>query len=289
MIRSHTLAASLSALLISSAFGANVSVPAKSQPESITVAPDGDLILGSSSSPKIYRAKKGADKADVFVDVSADGTVFFLGVLADAPTNTLWACEIYPAPAPGGRTHSALRGFDLKSGAAKFRWDLPGDQNLCNDFVVGPDKALYISDTLGAKIWRLKPGAAAPELFSDDRTLLGIDGITFVGDMLYENNVFFNKLYRLPMDASGKAGKPEDIWTDKPIKGPDGMRAANGKLFLAENGAGKVDVVAVSGDTASITVLQQGLAVPTAIEPFGDTLWYGERMADVAHSMPLPK
>jgi hypothetical protein len=289
MIRAHTLAASLSALLISSAFGANVSVPAKSQPESITVAPNGDLILGSSSSPKIYRAKKGADKADVFVDVSADGTVFFLGVLADAPTNTLWACEIYPAPAPGGRTHSALRGFDLKSGAAKFRWDLPGDENLCNDFVIGPDKALYISDTLGAKIWRLKPGAAAPELFSDDRTLLGIDGITFVGDVLYENNVFFNKLYRLPMDASGKAGKPEDIWTDKPIKGPDGMRAANGKLFLTENSAGKVDVVAVSGDTASITVLQQGLAVPTAIEPFGDTLWYGERMADVAHSMPLPK
>jgi hypothetical protein len=47
--------------------------------------------------------------------------------------------------------------------------------------------------------------------------------------------------------------------------------------------------VTVSGDTASITVLQQGLAVPTAIEPSGDTLWYGERMADVAHSMPLPK
>lgn len=43
------------------------------------------------------------------------------------------------------------------------------------------------------------------ELFSDDRTLLGIDGITFIGDTLYENNVIFNKLYRLPMDASGKA------------------------------------------------------------------------------------
>lgn len=36
------------------------------------------------------------------------------------------------------------------------------------------------------------------------------------------------------------------------------MRAANGKLFLTENGAGKVDVVNVNGDTASITVLQGG-------------------------------
>ena len=83
--------------------------------------------------------------------------------------------------------------------------DLPGAKSLCNDFVVGPDKLLYISDTFGARIWRLKPGAAVPELFSDDRTLYGIDGITFIGESLYENNVVFNKLYRVPIDAAGKA------------------------------------------------------------------------------------
>ncbi|HXN45580.1 MAG TPA: hypothetical protein VN893_03005 [Bryobacteraceae bacterium] len=292
MFRQFATATALSVVLASSAFAITVAVPDKSQPESITIAPNGELILGSAGSPKIYRAKKGSVKADVFVDLSADGRAFFLGVLADAPTHTLWACEIFPPPpggAPNGPTHSALRGFDLNSGAAKFRWDLPGEQTLCNDFVVGPDKALYISDTLGAKIWRLQPGAAAAEVFSDDRTLLGIDGITFIGDTLYENNVIFNKLYRVPVDEHGKAAKPVDIWMDKPIKGPDGMRAANGKLFLTENGAGKVDAVTVNGDTASITVLQEGLATPTAIEPAGDTLWYGERAADKAHSMPLPK
>ncbi len=287
MSRTPVLAAGLSVLLVSAAMAANVSVPAMAQPESITVAPNGDLILGSSSSPKIYRAKKGSEQADLFVDVSADGPVSFLGVLSDAPTNTLWACEIYTTSSSS--RHSSLRGFDLKSGAAKFRWDLPGEQNLCNDFVIGPDKALYISDTMGGKIWRLAPGASAAELFSDDRTLLGIDGIAFIGDVLYENNVIFNKLYRVPVDASGKAGRPVDIWLDKPIKGPDGMRAANGKLFLTENRAGKIDAVSVNGETASVTVLQEGLAAPTAIEPFGDTLWYGERTADVAHSMPLPK
>jgi hypothetical protein len=246
------------------------------------------LILGSSASPKIYRAKKGSNKAGVFVDASAEGAVYFLGVLADAPADTLWACQIYSSPA-GDSERSALRGFDLNTGSAKFRWELPGSTNLCNDFVVGPDKALYISDTFGAKIWRLKPGASLPEMFSDDRTLLGIDGITFIGDTLYENNVIFNKLYRVPMDTSGKAGKPIDIWLDKPIKGPDGMRAANGKLFLTENDAGKIDMVTVSGDTAAVTVLKEGLAVPTSIEPAGGTLWYGELEADRAHSMPLPK
>jgi hypothetical protein len=289
MIRNFAIAAGLlSALVTATATAATIVVPEKSQPESITIAPNGDLILGSAGSAKIYRAKKGSDKPAVFVDASAEGAVTFLGVLADASTGTLWACQIYPSP-PGGSRRSVLRGFDLKTGSDKFRWELPGDKNLCNDFVVGPDKALYISDTFGAKIWRLKPGATVPELFSDDQTLLGIDGITFIGDTLYENNVIFNKLYRVPMDAGGKAGKPVDIWLDKPIKGPDGMRAANGKLFLTENAAGKVDMVTVSGDTASVKVLQEGLATPTAIEPAGDTLWYGERAADRAHSMPLPK
>jgi hypothetical protein len=288
MIRKFTYAASLCAVIGPVADAATVSVPEKSQPESITVAPNGDLILGSAASPKIYRAKKGSEKAEVFVDVSTDGAGSFLGVLSDAPTNTLWACQIYTAP-PGGPPRSALRGFDLKTGAPKFRWELPGEKNLCNDFVVGPDKSLYISDTLGAKIWRLKSGAAVPEMFSDDRSLYGIDGITFIGGTLYENNVIFNKLYRVPMDANGIAGKPVDIWMDKPVKGPDGMRAANGKLFLTENGAGKVDMVMLSGDTAKITTLQEGLATPTAIEPAGDSLWYGERAADRAQSMPLPK
>jgi hypothetical protein len=288
VIRRIAFAAGLYSLIAAAAHALTVSVPEKSQPESITVAPNGDLILGSAGSSKIYRARRGSDKAEVFVDVSADGAGTFLGVLADAPTNTLWACQIYTA-APGSARRSALRGFDLKTGAGKFRWELPGEKNLCNDFVVGPDKALYISDTLGAKIWRLKAGAAAPELLSDDRTLFGIDGITFLGDVLYENNVIFNKLYRVPMDAGGKAGRPVDIWLDKPIKGPDGMRAANGKLFLTENAAGRLDMITVNGDSAAVTVLQEGLATPTAIEPTGDTLWYGERMADRAHSMPLPK
>jgi hypothetical protein len=287
-MRNFLVTACLSALIPAAAAAVTLSVPAKSGPESITIAPNGDLILGSTGSPKIYRAKKGSAQPTVFVDAGSEGAVYFLGVLADAPTNTLWACQIYPSPSED-KERSALRGFDLKTGAAKFRWELPGANNLCNDFVVGPDKALYISDTFGAKIWRLKPGASTPEVFSDDRTLLGIDGITFIGDTLYENNVIFNKLYRLPVDADGKAGRPVDIWLDKPIKGPDGMRAANGKLFLAENAAGNIDMVTVTGDTASVTVLKKGLASPTSVEPAGGTLWYNELEGDRAGSLPLPK
>src|SRR6202041_3738412 len=98
-------AASLCALIAPVADAVTVSLPEKSQPESITVAPNGDLILGSAGSPKIYRAKKGSEKAEVFIDVSTDGAGTFLGVLADAPTGTLWACQIYTSP-PRSPPHS---------------------------------------------------------------------------------------------------------------------------------------------------------------------------------------
>jgi sugar lactone lactonase YvrE len=266
-------------------------VDAKSQPESLTVAPGGILIVGSASTPFIYKVRQGSTTAEKFVDASAEGAgTFFFGMLADAATNTLWACQLTPVPgtAPVKR-HTALRGFDLSTGAQKLRWDLPGDNSVCNDFSVGPDKALYISDTINSKIYKLPAGATAAELFLEDRALYGIDGITFLDGTLYVNNVFSNNLYRIPVDAAGKAGQPVDIWMDQPVKGPDGMRAVNGKLLLAENGSGKISVITVNGDKASVTVIKEGLKTPTAVEPAGDTIWVAERGAGKAVSIPMPK
>src|SRR5580700_7256051 len=213
-------------------------VDAKSQPESLTVAPGGIVIVGSASTPFVYKVRPGSTTAEKFVDASAEGAgTFFFGMLADASSNTLWTCQLTPVPGTKPvQRHTALRGFDLETGAPKSRWNLPGDNSTCNDFSVGPDKALYISDTANSRIYKLPAGAAAAELFLEDRALYGIDGITFLNGTLYVNNVFSNNLYRIPVDTAGKAGQPVDIWMDQPVKGPDGMRAANGKLLLAENG-----------------------------------------------------
>lgn len=264
---------------------------AKSQPESLTVAPGGVLIVGSASSPFVYKVRPGASTAEKFIDASAEGPgTFFFGMLADAGRNTLWTCELTPVPDSSPvRRHTALRGFDLVTGAPKLRWDLPGDNSTCNDFAIGPDKALYITDTANGRIYRLAADASSAELFLEHKTLNGVDGITFLNGTLYVNNVVFNKLYRIPVDASGKPGQPVDIWMDQPIKGPDGMRAANGKLIVAENGSGKISALTINGDKASVTVLKEGLKTPTGVEPAGDTLWIAERDAGKAVSMPLPR
>jgi hypothetical protein len=292
MIRPAALALTLLAVSAPAAMAAEILIhDDKSQPESLTVTPDGTVIAGSASSPYVYRVKKGAMSAEPFVDASPEGPgTFFFGQLADTATNTLWTCQLTPVPGvtPVAR-HTSLRGFDLKTGKEKLRWNLPGDNSTCNDFSLGPDKALYISDTANAKIYRLAPGAQSAELFLESRVLLGIDGITFLNGVLYANNVIFNKLYRIPVDASGKPGTPVDIWMDAPVKGPDGMRAANGKLFVAENGAGKVDALTITGDTAHVIVLKDGLKTPTGVEPAGDTLWLSERGAGKVWSIPMPK
>jgi hypothetical protein len=264
---------------------------AQSQPESLTVAPGGIVFVGSASTPFVYKVRPGSTTAEKFVDASAEGPgTFFFGMLADAATNTLWTCQLTPLPGitPVQR-HTALRGFDLTTGAQKLRWNLPGDNSTCNDFSVGPDKALYITDTSNGKIYKLPAGASTAELYLEHRTLMGVDGITFLNGTLYVNNVFFNKLYRIPVDAAGKPGQPVDIWMDQPVKGPDGMRAVNGKLLVAENGSGKISVITVNGDKGSVTVIKEGLKTPTAVEPAGDTIWIAERGAGKVVSIPMPK
>src|ERR1700679_1733083 len=169
-LRARRLAACVALLtgLVQAASAAEILiVDDKSQPESLTIAPGGILIAGSGRPPVIYKVRPGSTTAEKFVDASAEGAgTFFFGMLADAATNTLWACQLTPVPgtAPAKR-HTALRGFDLSTGAEKLRWNLPGDDNTCNDFSIGPDKALYITDTANGRIFRLPAGASTAELY----------------------------------------------------------------------------------------------------------------------------
>jgi hypothetical protein len=267
-------------------------VDAKANPESIAMGPDGTLYLGSQAAPVVYRAKPGAATADLFIDMRADKAQFVLGLFADAQDKTLWVCEIgaldRSTPLLKGR-NTVLRSFDIATGAPKARYPLPADTNLCNDVTFGADHSLYLSDTSNGKILRLRHGAREFETVIQDPGLYGVDGITFLNGTLYVNTVWSNNLYRIPLDAAGKAGKPQQLLVSQLLVAPDGMRAAGGRMFLAENAAGRVDIVTVQGDRASVTTIKRGLVAPTAVEPVGNTLWIGDRGASKAIAMPMPK
>lgn len=266
------------------------SVP-KANPESIAAGPDGTLYLGSQAAAVIYRAKPGETTATPFIDMKGPPGAFLLGVMADGATNTLWACEIMSMDrsSPLLKAVSRLRSFDLGSGAPKQTIALPSPTNICNDAVIGPDKALYLADTSNAQVLRLKPGASTFETVIQNPSLYGVDGITFLNGQLYVNTVWSNALFRIPLDAAGKAGAPVQIAVPVVLKSPDGMRSANGKLYVAENSGGQVDEITINGDHATVKVVKNGLNAPTAVEPHGDTLWIGDRGASKAVPVPLPK
>ena len=76
---------------------------AKSQPESLTVAPGGVLIVGSASTPFVYKVRPGSTTAEKFVDASAEGPgTFFFGMLADAVYQ-----HVVDLPANPGAGHDA--------------------------------------------------------------------------------------------------------------------------------------------------------------------------------------
>ena len=120
--------------------------------------------------------------------------------------------------------------------------------------------------------------------------IYGADGIAFLGNTLYVDTVFSNAIFRIPMDATGKVtAAPVQILVPRLLHSPDGMRAGGGKLFLAENSGGQVDVVTIADDKATITTVRTGFVDPTAVQPLGDTLWVGDRGTSKAVAVPMPK
>ncbi|HWF08685.1 MAG TPA: hypothetical protein VG297_09480 [Bryobacteraceae bacterium] len=241
-------------------------------PESITSTPDGTLIIGGLNKGVVYRAPKGASSAELWIKPDTNGLQRVLGVFADPKANLLWVCS---SKRPEGTAPTAVKTFDLKTGAPKNSYDFPAPANaLCNDIAIGPDGSAYLSDTLANRILRLKTGASALDVWIKDDRLAGADGIAF-GDnsTIYVNTVTTNRFFRVPINKDGSAGALAELKASQELSRPDGMRALGNNQFLMIEGVGRLDHVTVSGDTAKIEVLKDGFNGPTAVTRTGKTAW----------------
>jgi hypothetical protein len=144
-------------------------------------------------------------------------------------TDTLWVCQNHT----DGRNEAlvvgttALRSFDLKSGAARGTHPFPPNSGICNDIAIAADGSAYVSESFGGRIHRLKPGASQLEVWASDQQLAVIDGLSFLADgSLYANNFATGKLFRIPVNADGSAGAVQPIETSIPLVRPDGLRTA---------------------------------------------------------------
>ena len=248
-------------------------------PESLTATPDGSLIIGSLGQGNIYRARPGAGVAEKWIEQGPNGLLSVLGVLADAPSRTLWVCSTaVPVVNIPGQKPTQLKAFDLNSGTPKASYPLPGQRTFCNDIAVGPDHSIYVTDSFNPHVLRLRPGATRFEVWAtDDRFSVkkgaGLDGIAFGADgNLYVNLYNGNALFRIDVNRNGSAGKVTQLQPSQPIALCDGMRRFGNKLLMIE-GTGKLDIITVDGDKAQIDTIKRGFRTPVSVVQVGNIAW----------------
>jgi sugar lactone lactonase YvrE len=244
-------------------------------PESLTSTADGTIIIGSLDHGTVYRVAPGGTTAVSWIKAAPNGLTHVLGVFANDAADTLWVCNDELDPAVN---KAELRSFGLKDGTAKARYSFPGG-GLCNDIAIAKDGTVFATDTRGGRILALKPGATELAVWGSDQKWKGIDGIALARDgSVIFNNVRENQLVRVEMKSDGGAGPWALLDLSSPIAGPDGMRAlSDGRFLLAENRAGKIDVVAIEAGKAKIDTIRDGFkSMPTAVTLVGGTVWVVE-------------
>jgi streptogramin lyase len=246
-----------------------------SMAENLTSSQDGSVYFGSTAKGTIYRAAPGARQAEPWIDASTAGLTNVLGVLADDASNTLWVCQ----NSTGGRGgapvagQTALRSFDLRTGAAKGTFNFPSNGGVCNDMAVAPDGTVYVTESFANRIHRLRPGAKELDLWvpaHDD--LAGVDGIAILADgAVYVNTFFAGRLFRIRVNADGSAGPLEPIETSLPLVRPDGLRTVGPRTMIQAEGQGRLAELTINGTRAEVRVLREGLTGATGVTIVGDT------------------
>lgn len=152
-------------------------------PEGMTYDPRTRAVLvGSMHKRKILAiAPDGRVSERVAPGTAGLGSV--VGIHVDARTGTLWATSNPRYDTPTDSTPARLYAFDAATGAfrASYAPDGAGPFFL-NDLTTAPDGSVYVTDTQGARVWRLAPGATQLERFVAAGPLLAPNGITVSDD-----------------------------------------------------------------------------------------------------------
>jgi sugar lactone lactonase YvrE len=243
-------------------------------PESITSTADGTLIVGSLGHGNVMRIAPGQTTAEEWIKPGTGALNQVLGVFADEKSKTLWVCS-NNLEQKGEAT--SVKAFDLKTGAIKATYPLPGQGPLCNDIAVAPDGTAYVTDTVQGAVVMLKPGAKSLETAAKDPLLAGADGLAF-GEtrILYVNCVSTNKLLRLDLGLDGKSKSITELKLSRPVDRPDGMRAiGKNRLLMAEN-SGNMDIVTFEGQNAVIKTIKSGLESTPGVTATRGMAWIVE-------------
>lgn len=134
--------------------------------EGVVATDDGWLISSVTTRTIVQAAADGA--LHPFFQPDADTGGLF-GMAADRRGRALWVAESSGPGIPGatGARRTGLLKLSLTDGRVLARYPAPDDgkPHQLGDVTVAPDGTVYASDSVGAVVYRLKPGGAALEGF----------------------------------------------------------------------------------------------------------------------------
>jgi hypothetical protein len=227
-------------------------------PEGITSARDGRLYIGSVATGAIRTVGPAVFDADPFVDDLPEGTsTFGMSVSSNNPQSMLWACM-----SRGDLVF--VSGFEIATATLVVTHEIPAFSEtvpaFCNDVIQSPDGALWITESMGGRIFRVDAAnvmtrnSANVWLQTDNLAgrdgpaagVFGANGLTLVSGQLYVANSDRGSLWSI--DPSLEAPSAEDLRlvtltedgeSNVTLNGPDGIYGLGTRqILIVENGFG---------------------------------------------------
>ena len=152
---------------------------------------------------------------------------------------------------------------DIAEGKIVSKTPMP-EATFLNDVACTPDGTVYVSDTMGCKIYRLRDGKV--DVFAEGEDLEYPNGLLVVNDKLVvaawgkPNDDFSTdvpgRLFTLDLET-----KEKNLITQKPFGNLDGLEAAKGgRFFVSDWFAGKIYLVGSDGKSRLLLQLPKGAA-----------------------------
>ncbi len=266
-------------------------------PESLAVGADGSFYVGSWRQGAVARVRPGG-APEVLVAPASQGLANAQGVLVDAARGDLWVCsgDIGFTTVPS--TPSALKRYDLATGAPRASLALP-DDGYCNDLALDAAGDVYVTDSRHPRVLRLAAGGDAlavwkddpllggPALFSDRHgAYVGLNGVAVDegGAVIVSLLGAAPYVLRIERAADGSAGGVARIEAPRTLKNVDALRALkDGRLVLFESNAfgvgaygGQVTLARVAGTHMTLRTLVAGLNDPSSGVVADGRVWFVE-------------
>ena len=261
-------------------------------PESVAIGPDGAFYVGSWRQGAVARLKPGSvPKAEVLVKPGTNGLANGQGVLVDAKRGALWICSGNIGFTTVPSTPSALKRYDLATGAPRASYAMP-DGGYCNDLAQDARGNLYVTDSHHPRVLKLAPGAASLAIWMVDPARAGagpykgLNGIAIDGgrDVYVSLVAAAPYVLRIGLGADGKAGEVTRVEAPRELKNVDAIRAWKpGRLVLFESNAfgegpygGQITVARVEGAKLGLRTVVSGLNDPSSGAVWGDRVYFIE-------------